>query len=726
MVSNKLKCCALLALSIARSATGQLLDYNTQLKNKPTVQVLSSTYNYAPISLGVTLTGGVSASVTITCPLGLAGTNTIAGNKPQLIYIFGGTGTAEVAAIQGGTCPGTTVATGTIIFTPVNNHSSSSIKSASSGVQEAIYATAVNTISGNTGAVLMNASTIDLWGNIANACAINIPDGYNVSLRGLGVSPTVLRTHTTTGDWICSPYNGLGSGVNDLGSFTILDNAGTVHTSGAMIHLYSRNGGTVDHIKADRCYDCIIADNINATTNFESLQLFGEHTGFYITGTQSQLSIANSIIHGDSNGVRIENTTTVGIYMSNLLLDSLNLFGLGTTASAALSVREAIGKPTNELILTGSNLEGGSGTGLELVGGSSLQLNNSIEVANCRINALLYGVAIYNLFNGAKITNSYLVASQGSGAAVLISGASYFTIQNNSIMSANGIPFGIAVGGTGNVHGDISGNIIGKEAQPVTGISLTNIDDVQIHDNYISASGANFTVVSGVTNLNMYHNKGINDISVNVASAGTTALPINPTFTLTGTTGITAVTSSFIAGTYWTFIPSNATPPTVTLGASIGNSCTLVQNQLYNVFWDGTLAWFSGPGCSIDSNVVTKTGTQTITGAKTFTGGITSSGTGNAIIATTTGAGLVAITAQGNGTGGSYGILTDAVTGGYPLGINGHAFSFISGSCGALTVGAMAVVTDSNTNTWGATVAAGGANKILAFCDGTNWTVAAK
>jgi hypothetical protein len=37
--------------------------------------------------------------------------------------------------------------------------------------------------------------------------------------------------------------------------------------------------------------------------------------------------------------------------------------------------------------------------------------------------------------------------------------------------------------------------------------------------------------------------------------------------------------------------------------------------------------------------------------------------------------------------------------------------------------GMVAAITDSNTATWGATVAAGGANKILAFYNGTNWTV---
>ena len=61
-----------------------------------------------------------------------------------------------------------------------------------------------------------------------------------------------------------------------------------------------------------------------------------------------------------------------------------------------------------------------------------------------------------------------------------------------------------------------------------------------------------------------------------------------------------------------------------------------------------------------------------------------------------------------------------------------------SGALGWLTAGAfealpaapvegmLASVTDSNTATWGATVAAGGANHVLAYYNGTNWTVAGK
>jgi hypothetical protein len=47
-------------------------------------------------------------------------------------------------------------------------------------------------------------------------------------------------------------------------------------------------------------------------------------------------------------------------------------------------------------------------------------------------------------------------------------------------------------------------------------------------------------------------------------------------------------------------------------------------------------------------------------------------------------------------------------------------------ACSSGIEGARGAVSDSTTNTWGATVTGGGSNHILAYCDGANWTVAAK
>ena len=66
-----------------------------------------------------------------------------------------------------------------------------------------------------------------------------------------------------------------------------------------------------------------------------------------------------------------------------------------------------------------------------------------------------------------------------------------------------------------------------------------------------------------------------------------------------------------------------------------------------------------------------------------------------------------------------------------PLDVNGairtRPVAFASaGGCNSNTEGALIAISDSTVNTWGSTIAGGGANHVLAYCDGTAWTVAGK
>jgi hypothetical protein len=47
-------------------------------------------------------------------------------------------------------------------------------------------------------------------------------------------------------------------------------------------------------------------------------------------------------------------------------------------------------------------------------------------------------------------------------------------------------------------------------------------------------------------------------------------------------------------------------------------------------------------------------------------------------------------------------------------------------ACAAGTEGSFASITDSSTNTWGATITGSSGSHVLGYCDGTNWTVAGK
>lgn len=73
----------------------------------------------------------------------------------------------------------------------------------------------------------------------------------------------------------------------------------------------------------------------------------------------------------------------------------------------------------------------------------------------------------------------------------------------------------------------------------------------------------------------------------------------------------------------------------------------------------------------------------------------------------------------------SPGFLIDALGNMAATRVQMAAGSLASVTCNAGLEGTMRVITDSSTTTWGANIAAG-ANHVLAYCNGTNWTVAAK
>ena len=124
--------------------------------------------------------------------------------------------------------------------------------------------------------------------------------------------------------------------------------------------------------------------------------------------------------------------------------------------------------------------------------------------------------------------------------------------------------------------------------------------DILITGNTLTGSVAPLALASGgsavANGVQWFSNEGVDNVVPSVASAATLAFPVNPSFVLTGTTGVTAVSGLF-TGERGMFIPTNATPPAFTAGATIGNSCSTVQNKPYSYTFDGTKIWISGNGC---------------------------------------------------------------------------------------------------------------------------------
>lgn len=100
----------------------------------PVPYVVSSDFDFPAQQPGGSLTGGVGASITLTpVPLGVNGADT-----GHYVYLSAGTGAAEAVLITGGSAV-SGASSGTLTFTPANNHSGAwTVTSATGGVQEAI------------------------------------------------------------------------------------------------------------------------------------------------------------------------------------------------------------------------------------------------------------------------------------------------------------------------------------------------------------------------------------------------------------------------------------------------------------------------------------------------------------------------------------------------------------------------------------------------------------
>ena len=145
--------------------------------------LLSSDFDFPAQAPGGTLTATVAAAPTMTpCPIGVAGADT-----GHYLYISAGTGTAEAVLITGGTCT-SGASTGTVAFTPAQNHSGAwTITSATNGVQEAVcqLQTGANTVIIPNGTTTLNAN-LSFCGK-SNVALVISP---GVTLAGSGTLPT--------------------------------------------------------------------------------------------------------------------------------------------------------------------------------------------------------------------------------------------------------------------------------------------------------------------------------------------------------------------------------------------------------------------------------------------------------------------------------------------------------------------------------------------------------
>ncbi len=146
--------------------------------------LVSTDFDFPSQEPGGTLTAAVGADITLTpCPLGLNG-----ADATHYVYISaGGGGSAEAVLITGGTCT-SGATTGSLTFTPANNHTGAwVVTSATGGVQEAVcfLPSGNNIVQVPQGTTTLNATVG--WCGETNAI-IRLSNG--LTLAGTGSLPT--------------------------------------------------------------------------------------------------------------------------------------------------------------------------------------------------------------------------------------------------------------------------------------------------------------------------------------------------------------------------------------------------------------------------------------------------------------------------------------------------------------------------------------------------------
>ena len=584
---------------------------NTTTTGCSTGNPTSSSYDFAAMTCsaaGSCVAGGVSGmslgiGVNILSfqivPLGVSGAHTVAANLPHLLYVSGGTGTDEACVIIGGT--GTPLqVNGQIIITCAHTHSGGwTIKSNTTGVQEDIY------VAGSTGRVQLPCSTVDLWGNTGTLAALTVPDGYSTSVRGCGMRNTVFRTHGTTGDWVTYDYVSAGGNV-DAADFEILDASSTSHTTGSMLKIRYRSDGKVENIKASYCYDCVVAEGDNRV-RFSDLYLSpnGGHYGLWITCAgvanptcTSQLDLSKVHVLGfiGTHGIHIQDTTT-GVNISQAFIENG-----GATPSTALNtaiyLQGTSTGPLNEITIQDSILDSHTYC-LSAAGNGASYNNNSIQVIGNHIACSGDGILFGNYVQNLQIQQNYIGVAGGisgsnaSDRAIFgnANNARRVTISGNT-MDSDG-DYCVVSGGSSVSDMSLTNNTCGQNSTPNTASFYTPlaINNLTLTGNIFGYTPTAWNASAYGTGVLASNNVGIDTVVPAITAASTTAFPVNPSFTLTGATAVSAVTVPLAAGAKYTFVATNAAPGTWTVGATIGNTFTPSQNIPVSCIWDGTKIW---------------------------------------------------------------------------------------------------------------------------------------
>jgi hypothetical protein len=545
---------------------------------------------------GGSLAPGISNTVTLT-PVP-AGVN--ANAAAYFVYLSGGTGSAEVVLITGGTAVAG-AATGTITFTPINYHAGAwTVTSATSGIQEAFNA-----------------------GTVAAPSVVQVPPGNNFPVYAtitMPVGSALLGPQQVSGysylEWVNTSGADL---INCLGSNVIrgLYLASAAGSKGRAIRI-SGSRGMIDGV------------------------FFGDFSsgGIYVPGNSIEWRLNNFEMNLNGNNA---DASTVGIYFGgtgagpgNFWISNFGIFGRSSPPyiQAGILWRSGGGDwVTNGYIAN-------AGIGLALVPATAGALVSNIHISDTDCDVGLVGLQITpydttsvvnNITFSGKLqfnsTSGAIIGSAGVVADVLIHDSDIalnsldgITIGNantkgirihDCVISGNGTATantyaGIQSDGEGTVvsihHNRIGGGSLSDPLGGVTPAAETQKYAMNLgagagtqwiidHNNVSgNVTGAIVSLPTGA-GLIVKDNPGIDDVIGSMAAAASITLPLNPIVKITGNAAAIATMLGGRVGHTVTLIFTDAAPAGLATGGNIALAQTAVQDQQIVRTWDGT-KWY--------------------------------------------------------------------------------------------------------------------------------------
>lgn len=565
---------------VALCAHAQKVDYIQQVQNKPVIDVRE--YRWAR-TVGTGLTGNLSSAGSgkaltfSSCPRGMSGAFAL-----QKIYLSGGTGTAEVVPVTGGTCTSGS-SNGTLLVTTVNPHTGSwKAESSTAGIQETVHA--AGAIAGGT-TVLIPAGISTVRAGIA------IPYGQvGISGVGLGITRILPAAFSTEDLFLFS-----GSGNQFYNSIRNL----SIEGSPAQTAGWAINAVTQEYFVAERLQIIGYPNGIrfmNAHISQVSDVYISDHEdvtgiGMHIEGTSSYVTRIDRLVVQGNNapggtskpfaGLRIRQVADVIVRDSHFITNTYGMLvdpGNGMLATSIKAIASYFDNSWTDGVRiapqTGgvvqrcdfggswfSDSKGGAGMNISDSGGGNVD-GIAVDTSQFFRNA---GPGLFVDGAGGLVANvraaNNVLAGNSNGSSGTYSGAifntSNFSFLDNRSGPVNGFSnsqsYGLAVFAAGNNNYTVTGNdLVGN------------------------MTGAMVDAGNGPSKV-IRANRGLDDAWVSKAAGAAFALGPERYYYISGTTPITSFTGAH-NGREVIFIFTAGAPGGIVAGGNIVSAPTVAQN----------------------------------------------------------------------------------------------------------------------------------------------------